>query len=74
VNYWEAAIASLESFNKESLIFRLDSTSALIFQGLWTSERIGFPELLALEAGKDRCISGSILRAFPDALCRSHGE
>ena len=74
VNYWEAAIALLESINWESLIFRLDSTSALIFQGLWTSERIGFPELLALEAGKDRCISGSILRAFRDALCRSHGE
>ena len=42
MNYWEAAIASLESINRESLIFRLDSTSALIFQGLWTSDMYWF--------------------------------
>ena len=74
VNYWEAAIASLESINMESLIFRLDSTSALIFQGLWTSECIGFPVLLALEAGRDRCIFRWLFGTHRRSLCRSHGR
>ena len=72
VNYWEAAIALLVSINWESLIFRLDSTSAPIFQGLWTSECIGFPVLLALEAGRDRCISGSFLWYNCRSQCRPH--
>ena len=74
VNYWEAAIALLESINWESLIFRLDSTSAPIFQGLWTSDMYWFSCASRIGSWQRPVHFQVAFSVLFGTHCRSHGE